>query len=344
MKAIEFVGKTNEIKIVQVPKPTLPSTASASQPNVLVKVVAAAIDQGFGKVFPKVELPGGFFVHSSASPLYLGWHFSGIVEQTVGDNCDLAVGTAVFGFLEYAPTQRQGSFAEYILVKSKECAVKPESISHELAAAASTEAVTALQALRDVGKLTSGKSVLICGASGGVGSAAVCIAKLLGASKVTAMCSDREVDRVRNEFQPDAILNRTKCQGDPIKSCGEKFDLIFDCPSAFASYKYFSCLKPKGSFVDTTPSLGFLLGVLFSLFSSKRVGMVICKSVREDLNLIGEWLAQDKLKIPIDSTFPVGDMRAAIVKQEDKSKKGRVVIKIQDGWGSESADEPKKQK
>lgn len=302
----------------------------------LVKVVAAAIDHALGKTFPKPELPAARFVHAGGSPLSLGWHFSGIVEETVGDDdCDLAVGTPVFGFLEYSPSQRQGSFAEYILVKSTECAVKPDNVSFEIAAAASTEAITALQALRDVGRLTSGKSVLICGTSGGVGSAAVCIAKLLGASKVTAICSDREVERVRNDYQPDVIVNRTLCQGDPIKSCGEKFDLILDSPGAFPSNKYFSCLKPKGTFVDTSPSFGFLLGALSSLFSSKRVSMVICKPVREDLELIGEWLAQDKLKIPIDSAFDVVDMRAALAKQEDKSKQGRVVIKVQGGWGDE---------
>lgn len=205
MNAIEFVVKTSEIKVVRVPKPTLPKKRSPNQPNLLVKVVASAIDPSIDKKFPKLKLPDGFFVHSGASPLYMGWHFSGIVEETVGDDCDTPVGTAVFGFLEYSPMQQQGSFAEYILVKSTECAVKPDSVNFELAAAASTEAITALQALRNVGRLTSGKSVLICGSSGGVGSVAVRIAKLLGASKVTAMCSDREVERVRAEFQPDAV-------------------------------------------------------------------------------------------------------------------------------------------
>ncbi len=352
MKALEFIRSTAEIKIVQIPKPTLVEKPSSSQPNLLVKVVAAAIDRGLAMEFPKTEFPAGYAIHSTASPLYLGWHYSGIVEQAVArnDGNDIAVGTAVFGFLLYSSKQQQGSFSEYLLVNSRECAIKPESVSFEVAAASATESITALYALRDVAKLQPGaSSVLICGASGGVGSAAIGIAKELGAAKVTAICSDREVQRVRDTFQPDVIVNRTTCAGgDPIKSCKEQFDIIFDCPGVFASYKYFGCLKPKGVFVSASPSLGCLLGMLYSLvtFSSKRVAMVFCKPVRSDFTLIGEWLANKDgaLKIAIDSTFHVADMQKAIEQQAHGGKQGRVVIKVQDGWEKQHSDEPKKDK
>jgi NADPH:quinone reductase-like Zn-dependent oxidoreductase len=340
MKALEFVTSTGEIKMVQVPKPTLQST---KQPNLLlVKVVAAAIDQSLAKKFPKPK-PDGMFVHSSASPMYLGYHYSGIVEEiAVGSDITsldgIMVGTAVFGFLEYQPFQRQGSFAEYIVVSSVQCGIKPESVSFELAAAAATESIAALQALRDCGNVTTpGKSVLIIGASGGVGSAAICIAKTLGAH-VTAMCSERDVLRVQQTFSPDAVLNRSQYPtSDPIHSYGEKFDMIFDCPSAYDAYKYLDCLNPHGVYVVTVPSLGFALGLgqsVATFWKSKKVRMVMGTPNRKDFTLIGEWLAEGKLKIPIDATVDVKDMAEAIAKQENKARQGRIVIKVQDGWGN----------
>lgn len=335
MKALEFITKTDEIKVVHVPKPTLPKHASGKQPNLLVKVVAAAVDAGLAKKFPK-GTADGFFIHSSASPLYLGWHYSGVVEQTVGNELDgITVGTAVFGFLDYAPTQHQGSFAEYIVVSSKCCGIKPDAVSFELAAVSATESAAALQALRDLGRLSSGKSVLICGAGGGVGSAAIGVAKLLGAN-VTAMCSERDVQRLNDHFEPNAILNRSQFDGrDPIKAYGETFDIIFDCPSAYSAHKYFSNLHPNGTFVVTAPSGGLIAGFLLSIFScsSKRVRMLTVQPVRQDLELIGSWLAEEKLKVPIDSTFDVADMKAAIQREASKERTGRIVIKVQDGWG-----------
>jgi NADPH:quinone reductase-like Zn-dependent oxidoreductase len=355
MKALEFVTSTGDIKVVEIPKPTLPNNPTKTQPNLLVKVVAAAIDAGFAKKFPKGK-PDGFFIHSSATPLYLGWHFSGVVEEIAGDGTSIlldgiTVGTAVFGFLEYSPTQRQGSFAEYILVNSQQCGIKPDSVSFELAAASATESATAIQALRDCGRIAPVQSVLICGAGGGVGSAAICAAKIMGA-RVTAMCSERDEKRLQETFQPDAILNRSQYEGkDPIKSYGEKFDIIFDCPSAFSPFKYLSYLKPNGAFVVTSPSLGFIFGFVYSIFTwwtSKRVRLVTVTPHRTDFTLIGEWLTQGKLKIPIEATFDVTDMAAAIATQNSKTRQGRVVIKVQDGWkggmASGAAFEPKKDK
>ncbi len=346
MKTLEFIRSTAEIKIVQVPKPTVVEKPLMDQPNLLVKVVAAAMAHGVAMQFPKIEFPRGYFLHSTASPLYLGWHYSGTVEQSVprGDGSDIAVGTAVFGFLLYSPQQRQGSFSEYLLVNSHECGIKPDSVSFELAAASATESITALHALRNVAKLQPGASVLICGASGGIGSVAINIAKELGAQKVTAICSDGEVQRVQTVFQPDAIVNRTTCSGDPIQSCAEQFDVIFDCPGAFGAYKYLDCLKPKGTFVAAAPSFGFLLGMLYTMLTSwwsnnKRVAMVFCKPIRKDFDLIGEWLAQDKLKITIDSIFHVADMRAAMERQANARRRGRVVLKVQDGWDRQHVDD-----
>lgn len=129
MNALEFIKSTGEVKVVHVPKPTLPKKPSAKQPNLLVRVVAAAIDHGLAIEFPKPRFPECYFLHSTASPLYLGWHYSGIVEEIAGDDTgEVIVGTAVFGFLVYEAKQRQGSFADYILVNSNECAIKPDQL------------------------------------------------------------------------------------------------------------------------------------------------------------------------------------------------------------------------
>lgn len=319
MKAIEFTFKKGNPKIVETAKPT------PEKDQVLVRVVAAAIDTALDPVIQKTLV--GSFIHSTKAPLYLGWHFSGVVES-LGENVSgLGPGQAVWGHLQYEPNQKQGSFAEYIVVKEEECAVKPANVSHKLAAATATESLTALQAMRDEAGLEKGKSVLIVGAGGGVGTAAVQIAKLLGAH-VTAVCSTKDVVKVK-ELGADKVVDRSKA--DALK-LGKTFDVIFDTPCVYSSISCLKMLNKDGTYVTTLPSFSMVAGMVLTLFTSKNVKFIEVVSKQKDLELLGKWMEEGNLTTPIDSTFKVRDMEEAIERQSSKEKKGRVVIDVQDGF------------
>lgn len=319
MKAMQFEIKGGDPQVVEIAKPV------PRDNEVLVKVAAAAIDTGLETVIENHF--DAMFLHSKKAPLYLGWHFSGIVEALGDKVTTLREGQDVFGFLQYSPDTTQGSFSEYIVVGEEDCAIKPAPVSFEEAAASTTEALTALQAIRDIGGLSNGKRILIVGAAGSVGSAGVQIAKQLGAH-VTAVCRTKDVDKVM-ELGADECIDRSKV--DPLK-VKSKYDVIFDTPSACKASSYLSLLNKKGVYVQTLPTLGMLSGMFWTLFTSKKVRMVMAKSKQKDLELVGKWLADGHLKIAIDSTFKSHDMTKAMQRYADKSRNGRVVIQVKEGF------------
>jgi len=319
MKAMALTYFTGEAKLVEVKKPI------PNKDQVLVQVKYSALDTAADAVLQKTWI--GYGTHARTSPLLLGWHYSGTVV-VVGDEVEhLAKGDDVFGFLPYAPTTKQGAFSEYITVKENECAKKPDSINHDLAAASTTEALTALQAMRDKGDLVEGKSLLVVGAGGGVGSLAVSIANRLGAH-VTAVCSQKDEERVEN-FGADVVIDRSRV--DVLKQ-NTKYDVIFDTPQALSPRKAMEKLNPGGTYVTTLPSWGLLGGMFVSLFTSKGVKLIGCLSKKEDLKLVGNWLALDGLQVDIDLSYDVKDMEKALERQKSRGKVGRVVIKVEDGW------------
>merc|ERR1719223_369192 len=206
----------------------------------------------------------------------------------------------------------------------------------DLAAASTTEPLTALQALRDLGKLPESgeRHVLINGAGGQVGSCAVRIAKLLG-SEVTAIVSTKDVEKV-TKLGAGTIIDRKKTpdvMGQLMKADG-KYDVIFDTPGKLSARKILTYLKPTGVYVNPSPDdmLDFLLGKLFALFSSKSVSMIMVESKKKDLELVGKWIESSDLKIDVDSVHDVKDCAAAIERQHDSAKNGRVVVKVEGGF------------
>lgn len=313
--------------MVQLP---IPEPASD---QVLIKVVNAALDTAHADIVKKSSVAG--FLHSLKDPLYLGFHYSGVVEKVGKDVTAAAgllvleVGSEVFGHLPYDRNTTQGSFAEYIVVKASECGVKPKNVTFAVAAASTTESTTALQAMRDCGKLAAGKSILVNGAAGGVGSAAVGIAKKLGAGHVAAVCSSKDVDKVM-ALGADVVINRSEEQ-DFIKSLrksGVLYDVIFDTPNALKLP--LGLLKKGGTYVITVPDLRFVWGKVLTLMSSKAVAFVHSESKKTDLELVGTWL-EDDLEIWIDSVHDIKDMETAIECQNGL-KRGRVVIQVDGGW------------
>lgn len=305
---------------VELSKPVL------QQPNdILIRIQHAALDTATESVLSKSII--GTFVHARPKDrLILGWHFAGVVEETPSSSSDdFQVGDLVWGHLAYDPSQTQGSLSEYIVVAADACAKVPDKVPAHVAAAASTEGTTALQALRDCGKLETDQRVLVNGAGGGVGSMAVYMAKKLGAKHVTAICSTKDVERVK-KLGADVVIDRKQ---DKVEL--EQYHVIFDTPNALPVKQSLQHLYTGGFFVATLPTWSFVWGFLYSLFSKKTVTMISCQSKKEDLELIGSWLS-DNLSVPIDSRYPIKNLEQAVARLNERSKNGRIVVDVEGGW------------
>lgn len=323
MKAVAMTFYTGETSVIEVEKPKVDEPT-----DVVIQVQYSALDTATKQVVDKTF--AGFFTHSRAKPLIVGWHYAGTVVALGSKVEHLTTGDQVWGFLEYNPQQKQGSFSEFVRVHADHCARIPDGVDAKLAAAAATETLTALQAMRDYGNLKESQSILVLGAGGGVGSAAVGIAKRLGA-QVTAVCSAKDIQRVKN-LGADVVLDRAQVDVFSAEDNPPKlYDLIFDTPAKYSALQCFKHLNPKGSYVTTLPSFSLVAGKFVSLFNGKTSAFVECAPQRKDLELVGEWLA-DGLIVEIDSTFPIRDMQSALARHGDSSKVGRVVIEVSGGW------------
>lgn len=275
----------------------------------------------------------GGMLHKLSDPLFCGWHFSGVVEEIGFKVSNFEVGMQVFGHLPYSSSTVQGSLSEFITVKADALAVKPKTIAMDLAAASTTEPVTALQALRDIGNLPeSGGSVLVNGAGGQVGSCAVQIAKALG-SHVTAICSTKDVNKV-TKLGATTVIDR-KLTPDVLGQLKPgQFDVIFDTPGKMSARKSIQFLKQTGVYVNPTPDdmLDFLLGKLYVLCSSKSVSTLIVEPRKKDFELVGQWLESSSLTIDVDSVHDIQNCEEAMKRQNDSSKQGRVVIRVDGGF------------
>jgi NADPH:quinone reductase-like Zn-dependent oxidoreductase len=268
----------------------------------------------------------GRLLHARVSPLVLGYDLSGVVLGSGADVHELRKGDEVFGHLPFASSTRQGAFAEYVVVARDTVARKPAGLPHDVAAACATPGLTALKALRDVGRLRAGGRALVVGAAGGVGSLAVGIAKRLGA-RVTAVCSTYAVEFVR-ALGADEVVDRQK--EDPLALRGS-FDVLFDAAPA---YSYLACrhlLAPGGTYVRTLPDLGVALGKIAALFSSRRCELVAVKPVRKDLELLASWIERG-LPIPIEARFPVRDLQRALERLERGQVRGRLAVQVDGGF------------
>ncbi len=310
------------VEMIEMPKPT-PGAA-----EVRVKVIASAVNAGEEKVIGGDLV--GRFLHARTSPLVLGWDVAGTVDA-VGDRvADLDEGAAVWGHLAYSMSQKQGAFAEYVTLPREALAIKPDDVPFHVAAAAATIAMTSLQSLRDLGRLSEGGSALIIGAGGGIGSVAVGIGKRLG-GHVTGVCSTRDVERVE-ALGADAVIDRKK--SDPLDA-ESAYDVVFDTPAAYSFGRCAKVLRAGGTYITTLPGLPLATGLARALFTSKHCRFIQVASKREDLELIGGWLA-DGLDVPIDSRHRIADLGAALERQvdRDRDRVGRVVVNVAEGWPS----------
>lgn len=304
--------------MVEMAKPT------PGQGEVRVKVISSAVNAGEAKVISGDFV--GRFLHARTSPLVLGWDFAGTVDALGDGVTDIDEGASVWGHLEFTWSQKQGAFAEYITIPRDELAIKPDSVPFHVAAASPTVAMTSLQSLRDLGRLGEGGKALIIGAGGGIGSVSVGIAKCLGAH-VTGVCSTRDVEHV-GTLGADVVIDRK--QSDPLDA-KSAFDVVFDTPAVYSFGQCSSVLKAGGAYVTTLPDASLVAGMARALFSSKRCYFVQVASKRADLELVGDWLSNG-LEVPIDSRHRIADLGAALKRQSERDRVGRVVVDVAEGW------------
>ena len=316
--ALNYDGKARQVLL---------ETPQCKSDQVLVRVQWSAIDTAADSVLQKTWT--GTFVHKKIDPLILGWHFAGTVVETGSKVTAWNKLDKVWGHLQYEPGQKQGSFAEYIVVGEDECARQPDHVDSHILAAAATEAITAYQALYKLGGLESGQSVLIMGAGGGVGSAAVQIARNMGAH-VTAVCSTKDVKRVK-DFGAHVVIDR-KINPSFLIELEKSYDVIFDTPNMYSISQCLRKLESRGTYVGTIPSWGLLSGMIRTMLSKKSCKFIGCHSNKDDLETIGHWLEEGRLKIDVDSKFPVKDLTKVVERQGAKNKNGRVVVQVEGGW------------
>lgn len=322
MKAIisKKYGSPDVLTLTDVEKPI------PEDQQVLVKIHAASLNYGnlvllYGKPF-LARLAFGLFKPKYAIP---GGDIAGTVEA-VGKNVkEFKPGQEVFGDLSGSGW---GGFSEYVAVPVNALALKPENITFEEAAAVPMAAVTALQGLRDKGKIRAGQKVLINGASGGVGTFAVQIAKSFGA-EVTGVCSTRNLEILRS-IGADHVIDYTK---EDFTEKGQKYDLILGANGHHHITAYRRSLKPNGTFVHVGGSGAQLfqtitIGFLFSLFGNKKMSSLLQKQNQHDLIFIKKLLEEEKVKPVIDQTFKISEVVEAFNYFEKGHAQGKVVITL----------------
>ncbi|MGZ3726710.1 MAG: NAD(P)-dependent alcohol dehydrogenase [Pseudobdellovibrio sp.] len=312
--SIEKYGSLDFLKVIDRP------TVEPGDSEVRIDVVCSSLNPADYKVvLGEVKI-----LHGRQFPLALGYDFSGVVSAVGNQVNGYKVGDEVFGFLPYGPFNQQGSFGQSLIEKPDHIAKKPKSVDHAQAASAATSALTAIQALRDIGLLKDGGRVLVTGVSGGVGSVALQVAKRLGASEVVAIGSGKGLDLAKR-MGADKTIDRKK--QDVYSEAQGQFDVIFDSAAAYRWSDWNHKLNPGGCFVTTLPSSAFVIDKFKSLFSSTRVGFVSVKSKSEDLSLLAGWL-ESGLQIPVDVTVSLDEVKAQLVRLKHGEVLGKVCVRI----------------
>jgi NADPH:quinone reductase-like Zn-dependent oxidoreductase len=308
---IDQYGGFDVLRIADRPIPTIDAGP------VLVKVDYAAAN-------PKDTFirKGRFkIVTGNTFPLALGSDFAGTVAQVGNDVTHVKPGDAVFGMVN---GWHGGAHAEYIRISTAEVALAPQSLTLDHAAAMPLASLTALQALRNCGNIQAGQHVVINGASGGVGTFAVQIAKNYGAT-VTAICSHRNDTLVR-ELGADAVIDYIA--HDVIQTM-DAADIFFDVFGNFALSKVSGKLKQGGVYVTTVPNpRNYFDAFRTRLFGRHRAHVVVVKSTTVDLNLIARWVDEGKLRPVIDATYRLDAIVDVHKHLQTKRTRGKVIIDI----------------
>lgn len=326
MKAVKYCdyGPPDVLKVEEIEKPTPTDT------QLLVKVRAASINAADGHMLRGQLLGRLIFGLRKPKVTRFGSDFSGVVEAVGKNVTQFKAGDDVFG-------ARRGAVAEYVTVAAGGSVVaKPANVSFQQAAAVPIAAITALQGLRDSGKLQAGQKVLVNGASGGVGTFAVQIAKALGA-QVTAVCSTRNLEMVR-ALGADHVVDYTK---NNFTESNASYDVIYDLAGNYSFSERRRVLTPNGICVMTGIGgsgwdrdrwrnlAGELNSYVRSRFGKQKFVMFVAKLNREDLAILRDLMQKKKVKPVIDREYRLSETAEALRYLEEGHARGKVVINIE---------------
>jgi NADPH:quinone reductase-like Zn-dependent oxidoreductase len=309
-----------EVREIAKPAPT--------DDEVLVRVHAAGVDPGVWHLMtgqPYLVRVMGYGLRKPKVGVR-GRDVAGRVEVVGTNVAQVQAGAEVFGICE-------GSFAEYVRARADKLAPKPANLTFEQAAAVPISGLTALQALRDRGKVQPGQTVLIIGAAGGVGSFAVQLAKAFGA-EVTGVCSTTKVDLVRS-IGADEVIDYTR---EDFADGARHWDLIVDTAGRRSLSQLRRALAPRGTLVIVGGEGGgrwlggfdrmILRAPAMSAFSRQRLRPLVSKERRADLLVLKELIEAGKVTPVIDRTYPLREAPEAIRYLEQGHARGKVVIRV----------------
>lgn len=319
MKAIvrDKYGSPDILELREIDRPV------PKENQVLVKIHAAsanALDWHILRAKPFVVRLMGFGFLTPKRKI-LGADIAGVVEAVGKDVTRFKAGDEVFG-------SAMGGFAEYACYPEKWLASKPTNVSFVQAAAVPVAGLTALQGLRDKGEIKPGHSVLVNGASGGVGTFAVQIAKALGA-EVTGVCSGRNVDMVRS-LGADHVIDYTQ---EDYSESGRKYDLILDAAAFGSLRKTVSALTPTGTCVVVGGATSIfvrqpIVNLVYGRKGGRQIKSILTNVNQKDLDYLRELLETGKIVPAIGRTYPLAEVPDAIRYMEAGHTQGKVVIEV----------------
>jgi NADPH:quinone reductase-like Zn-dependent oxidoreductase len=262
----------------------------------------------------------------------LGVDIAGRVEAVGSNVTQFKPGDEVFGV--GGKGFAGGGFAEYVCAAEDKLALKPANSSFEDAASVPVAALTALQGLRDKGRIQPGQKVVIDGASGGVGTFAVQIAKSFGA-EVTAVCSTSKVDTARR-IGADHVIDYTR---EDFTQSGQRYDLILGANVHHSIFDYMRALSQNGLYVVVGGGLArilqaMLLGPLLSRIGSKKTCFFIANINQKDLVFLKDLLASGKVVPVIDRRYPLSDAAEALRYLEERHARGKVILTVEHSDGT----------
>jgi NADPH:quinone reductase-like Zn-dependent oxidoreductase len=323
MKAIvrDAYGSADLLELRDIDKPEI------ADHEVLIRVHAAGVDRGVWHVMTGLPYPirlAGYGLRAPKTPV-LGADVAGVVEAVGNDATRFQPGDEVFGI-------GKGSYAEYARAPENKLAPKPANLTFEQAAVVAISGLPALQGLRDHGKVRPGQKVLIIGASGGVGTYAVQLAKPFGA-EVTGVCSTTKADLVRS-IGADHVIDYTH---DDFAEGGQRYDVILDIGGNASLSRLRRALTPKGTLVIVGGETdGRWLGgtdrqlraLVLSRFVGQKLGTFVSRENHEDMIVLKEFIEAGKVTPIIDRTYPLSEAPEAIRYLEQGHARGKVVITV----------------
>jgi NADPH:quinone reductase-like Zn-dependent oxidoreductase len=326
MKAIvrDTYGSTDALELRDIDKPEI------ADDEVLVRVLAAGVDRGVWHVMTGLPYPirlVGYGLRTPKNPV-LGMDLAGVVEAVGKDVTRFQSGDEVFGI-------GKGSYAQYARAREDKLALKPANLSFEQAAAVAVSGLPALQGLRDHGRVEPGQHVLIIGASGGVGTYAVQLAKAFGA-EVTAVCSTTKVDLVRS-LGADHVIDYAR---DDFAAGERRYDVILDIGGNSSLSRLRRALTPKGTLVIAGGETGGrwlggsdrqLRALVLSRFVDQKLTTFISSENHEDLIVLSELIEAGKVTPVIDRIYPLSEVAKAIRNVEEGQARGKIVIAVMHG-------------